>query len=340
MILFAVMILIGLGGCGENTKQFKVPENAITLDATIAQAFEDAKAIITVVSDDGYFTSGINLNVIFKKHGLKCTIAGNVTRIEPRLSDWKNIIGEGTLEMVSHSYSHAKMDEESEISGDEKALKHEILDADIWLEKHFGTEQIVFVCPENQMCEKGYEILGKNGFWAVRRGTRGLNSLSPQEGTAPGQWFNLMVQGICDDGVDLEDRNGWVDEALAEHAWLIEMWHNAQWTDDGLYQTILIPDAEKHLEYVAEKLEEKEIWNATFTEAVKYLRERQNAIPYAYLLGDELHMYVELTNEKMSYRVFNQPLTIKVTLPEEFAEDLIVTEVIPGEEFVMVLDKE
>ena len=71
VILFAVMILIGLGGCGENTKQFKVPENAITLDATIAQAFEDAKAIITVVSDDGYFTSGINLNVIFKKHGIK-----------------------------------------------------------------------------------------------------------------------------------------------------------------------------------------------------------------------------------------------------------------------------
>ena len=118
------------------------------------------------------------------------------------------------------------MENGKEIADDVVKLKHEIVDADKWYENWLGYEQIVFVCPENQMCNEGYKILGDNNFWAVRRGGRGYNTLSPKDGIESGQWFNLMVQGICDDDVDASVRKSWIDMAIANQTWLIEMWHN------------------------------------------------------------------------------------------------------------------
>lgn len=91
--------------------------------------------------------------------------------------------------------------------------------------------------------------------------------------------------------MDLSVRNGWIDTAIADKTWLIEMWHNVMPEDDGGYQSILVKDAEEHLDYVAEKAASNEIWVATYTEAVKYIREKQNISVKAYIDGDELHVF-------------------------------------------------
>ena len=350
-VLILVIMTCFMCGCSKNAVNnatFEIPEGAVELEAWITDVKGDAEAIVTIISDDGFYVSGLNLNVILGKRNLKGTIAGAITFVDPHLNDWKKIIAEGNLEMVSHSYDHVRMDEESDYSNDKSALKHEIMDADKWFENQFGMKQIVFVCPENQMCDLGYEVLMEGDFWAVRRGDRGYNSLTPEEGTSPGQWFNLMVQGICDDGVDLDVRNHWIDTAIEENKWLIEMWHNVTWSQDGFYQTILVPEAEEHLDYVAEKASEKLIWNAKFSEAVKYLREKQNAKLRAYLDGDDLRLFVEFVDPKMNFQTFDQPLTVKVILPDgrnagklaEVQDQVLMTEVVPGKETVIRLNRE
>lgn len=239
------------------------------------------------------------------------------------------------IELVNHSYNHYRMEENSKYSNNYFLLRHEIVDADKYFEKLTGTDQICFVCPENQMCTKGYTILENNGFYAVRRGTRDYNSLSPEEGTEPGQWFNLCCMGIMDDGVDSDVRNGWVDYAVENHVWLIEMWHNVKFEDDGNYQTIEFDEAEEHISYIENAASEECIWVATYTEATKYIRERQNASVYSYIIDNELHVYVELNDSSMSYDVFDQPLTVAVFLP---STEVCYFDVVPGNELIINLD--
>ncbi len=321
-ILIIVSVLGSLVGCKKTVEpimEYNKPEGVTELETSISAVYGDADAIVTVISDDGYFTTAVNLNDIFGKRGLKCTVAGVVTIIQQDLFYWKIILNDGNIDLVSHSYNHIRMEEGTAIAENLDALNREIVDSDKWFEDTFGGEQIVFVCPENLMCENGYEILSENNFWAVRRGYRGYNSLSPEEGIEEGNWFNLRVQAIQDEGVDLSVRNGWIDTAISDNVWLIEMWHNVMAEDDGGYQTILISDAEAHLDYVAEKAESNDIWVATFDEAVKYIREKQNSEVIAYIDGGELHIYVELLNENMNYITFNQPLTVHVVIPEQMS---------------------
>ena len=352
----AALVLIGgticgsiLSGCGYHdflyNEKFAIPSGAIKLEASVAEVYGNADAIVTVISDDGIYDSCVNLDQIFGERNLRCTVAGVVGFVEPHQDEWNELLGHGTIDLVSHSYHHVKMSENSYIAQNIEDLTCEIVDADRWYEDWLGYEQISFVCPENQMCKNGYKILRENGFWAVRRGDRGLNSLSPEEGTQEGQWFNLKVQGICDEGADTQARNHWVDTAIKDKAWLIEMWHNVMPEDDGGYQTILIPDAEEHLDYVAQKAAADEIWVATYDEAVKYIRERQNSRLNAYISGDELFVSAELTNQKMSYETFNQPLTVSVVLPEGYTvgetesvtqvDNVLTLDLLPGEQAII-----
>ncbi len=346
VLLFFVM-LTSFSGCGQTTyinKELSPPDGVSELNVSISDVYGDAGAIVTVISDDGDFETAQNLNDIFGKRNIKCTVAGVVDLVEPHLDQWHILLDNGAINLVSHSYDHIKMSEDSEISKDAEKLEHEISDADKWFESNFGNEQIAFVCPENTMCKNGYKILEKNDFWAVRRGSRGYNPLSPKEGQDAGNWFNLKVQGICDNNVDTSVRNEWIDIAVNDKVWLIEMWHNVKTTEDNSYQTILLPDAEEHLDYVADKSEKNEIWVATYDEAVKYIREKQNINVTAYINGNKLHVYAALTDPEMSYYTFNQPLTLHIELPsgtsayqKEFCSDDgdLVLDVIPGAERVI-----
>ncbi|SFN78867.1 hypothetical protein SAMN04487831_103301 [Pseudobutyrivibrio sp. UC1225] len=343
------LVIICFGGCGKdkgNNDIFTIPQTAEVLDTSISEIYGDADAIVTIISDDGFYQTAENLDKIFGERELKCTVAGAIKFVEPDLESWEQLLENDTIDLVSHSYNHIKMATDTEISKDENALKHEIVDADQWYEEKLGKKQIVFVCPENTMCDLGYKILEENDFWAVRRGNRGYNPLSPKDGTNEGDWMNLMVQGIQDEGTDLSVRNGWVDTAISDNVWLIEMWHNVMLEDDGGYQTILISDAEKHMDYIKEKSDNNDIWVATFDEAVKYIREKQNINVYAYIDDSDLHVYGKLNKKNMSSSTFNQPLTVHITIPDDMnieksgnsirqdGNELVIN-IIPNEELVM-----
>lgn len=314
-LVAATCAVIGtLMGCGQS--DMTIPANAKPVQVQVEDVLGSADAIVTVISDDGFENAGCNLHWIFEERGLRCTVAGIVSVIDPYLDQWKEYTKNGVIDLVSHSYDHVFMSDNDPISQDVQQLTHQIVDADRYFEENWEKEQIVFVCPGNAMCELGYEVLRNNGFWAVRRGGgNGYNSLSPEEGTELGQWFCLDCAGIQGDGINTQVRNGWVDTAIEEHRWLIEMWHGVVGVELGGFQEILVPDAVEHVDYLAEKAKDNQIWVATFTEAVKYLREKQNIRVDAVTDGRYLHISSALTNDRMSPETFNQPLTVKITLP-------------------------
>ena len=222
-------------------KVYEVPEGTLYTQTRIADVYGNARAIVTVVSDDGFYSSGVNLDNIFGKRNLKCTVAGTVRIVKPLKKKWSKLLENENIEIINHSYRHLEMKDGTKIATNKAVLTHEIRDAGRWLEKWLKNKQIAFACPCNELCELGYEILEHNNYYAVRRGARGWNSLSPQVGREKGQWFNLRIKGIVDNEADTLIRNEWVDVAIENKKWLIEMWHNVMEEDDGLFQTILKP---------------------------------------------------------------------------------------------------
>ena len=149
--VFAMTVALGaiLSGCGYDgallKEKYFLPEGAIQLDASVEEVYGSADAIVTVISDDGIYDSCVNLDQIFGERNLRCTVAGVVGFVEPHQDEWNELLRHGTIDLVSHSYHHVKMSENSYIAQNIEDLTCEIVDADRWYEDWLGYEQISFV---------------------------------------------------------------------------------------------------------------------------------------------------------------------------------------------------
>ena len=296
-----------VAGCTFNTDKTE-------LTAEVAPVKYNRDAIVTIVSDDGDYQTGAFLDELSAKYGYKVTVAGIVNWIEPYLEEWKGIEARGGVEIISHSFTHLKMDEESAVSNEE--LKHEITDSITFYKENFLTDQIAFIPPENTMCVDGYQLLEQNGIVAIRRGNRGYNLLAPEDGYGMAQWYNLCTFGIMDVQTT-EERNAWIDEAVEERAWIIEMWHNI--SEDGArggYQEISFEKADEHMGYIAQMVQQEKIWVASLIEASKYLLEKENAAVSATYSNSKMKVKLRCDKKVVPEEVYNEPLTVIILLPE------------------------
>lgn len=294
----------------EFDNKINVPDKSTRIISEIAEVYNNKKAILTIISDDGDYQTGINLKRLTDKYGIPISVAGTVNKIALHKKFWINAVKPNMFECINHSYNHKKMAEGTSISENYSKLFHEIIHSKRYYERIFRTKSISFVCPENYMCSLGYKIISENSIYAVARGNmpRDFNSLSPEKGILPGQWYNLNRVGINDNAdVAKRDRKQWVDDVIREKKWLIEMWHNVKSEDDGAFQTIIIEEAEEHLDYVAKQ---NELWVALFSDAVKYIYEKQNSIITSYLYNGFLYVFVELIN--LPIDTFDQELTVLI----------------------------
>ncbi len=312
----AISIILSLGGCASQ-------ENVYYIDAGISPVYEDRDAIVTIVSDDGFYETGVHLNELATKYNLRVTVAGVVEIVNPHLEEWKKIEEDGHVELISHSYSHLKMQAGQEFS--EEELQHEITDSIMWYKDNFQTDQIAFVPPENTMCDRGYEILKENNIYAVRQGIREENSLMPLNGNWPSEWYRLYTSGIADLETT-EWRNSVVDSTIKDKTWLIEMWHDVY--EDGeegetRYQAISVNQADEHMSYLRQKQDDGSIWVASFVDATKYIYERKYCKVEVFYTHKEMNIKVSLDEENLPTEIFDVPVTVKIPVPESWYDSNI-----------------
>lgn len=279
--------------------------------AEICPVKHDRKAICTIISDDGRKQTVENLSNLAVEFGCKITVAQVVKYIDS-LTRWREFERNGNIEFISHSYTHQRLDNEA-LS--EEELEHEIVEAKQFMEANFNTNQIAFVPPNNQLSDEAYTIC-KDNFYAIRRWRRLYNFLSPEQGEDWLQWLNLGCKGICD--VDTtEERNHWIDEVLLQKKWLIEMWHDVENERNGHYQCITLEEAREHLNYIKEQSCNKELWVASFTEAVKYIQESQSCnLQVSKITKTRWRVSLDSGIAKKDCR-FDMPLTIKIIVPRK-----------------------
>lgn len=288
----------------------KCANHANELGISIAQVFDNKSGIITIISDDGEYVTSTKLWQLSKEHNIPMTVAGNIKNVAANIDHWKTLIGEGNIELVIHSYNHYCMDDGWKYASDEGRFIHEIVHAEILLRNQLGIKDKIFVCPENAINNLGYKVITDDGMVAVRRGERGVNSLNPTDGTNPGDWYNLKCYGIMDQPKSLMSRekmrSQWLKNSIGN--WLIEMWHNVD--VDG-FQSISYREAQKHLEEILNFANSNNLWIAKFTDAVKYLRTKENTVIYSW---KEEHKYYVALICKFEGLELTQEMTINCLL--------------------------
>ncbi|MBP5349821.1 MAG: hypothetical protein J6Z13_05685 [Clostridia bacterium] len=156
-------------------------------------------------------------------------------------------------------------------------------------------------------------------YYAIRQGSRGVQSLDPTLDAEPGGWYNLWIRAFKDysDGDDkLTQGKKWLDETVRDGNWLIVMCHGITSTGGDIKQSL----ADQFFAYAGQYVKSGKLWSATFGDATKYVRERQNTtVSERYEDGA---VYVDMKiirttgdGKYLGATVFNYPLTVEVRVP-------------------------
>ena len=101
-------------------------------------------------------------------------------------------------------------------------------------------------------------------------------------------------------------RAQWLKSSIGN--WLIEMWHNVD--VDG-YQSISYREAQNHLDEILNFANSNNLWISKFTDAVKYLRTKENTVIYSW---KEEHKYYVALICKFEGLELTQEMTINCLL--------------------------
>lgn len=308
-----------------------------TYTAQITSAPNGADSIISMTFDDGLYDTAVFLNKMFKIYNLKGSammLPANISSNTNLIKSWQTLFSDGYLEAQNHSATHMVLPSDSWAkANDGKYLENntaenyqkELIDSKTTLTALFDNDIVAFAPSNNTLSYDAYEIVRKN-YYAVRSGSRGLQSLDPTVGTlTEGSWHNLKMRGLYDGKSSDSEKNkqrliGYVDEAAQNKGWLVTMCHSITKTSGDATES----EAEAMFRRISYYQNRGQMVSMTFGDAVKYIRERQMSTVNEY--ENENGLFVEINMEKntadslvLDEKIFNYPLTVKAQVPSDWS---------------------
>lgn len=275
--------------------------------ASIAALKDDKSSAYTFISDDGYWNSVNYFDEEFEKYGLKGSVALIVDYAKDYEAEtenglygtwdqWQSLIEKGRFDIINHSMTHPDLR-----NIDSDALEMEVNGAREELMKRFPGQKVLGFCLPGNNTNDDVTSKIKEQHYGLRLGG-GYNSLDPSEN----DWYYNRFQTVSEN-LTAEDMNAWIDTAVQNGQWLIEMWHGVEerWSPPTKATT------DAHLQYASTKLDT--LWSATYNEAIAYMRERQTAT--LKILSENAQEMQLLLTDEMDDTLFDYPLTLKVSVP-------------------------
>ena len=313
-----------------------------TVGAEITPAKDGAKAVLTMTYDDGDLATAIWVNQKNKQYGLRgsCMIIASRSAVTDHVAEWRAVFADGTLDPQCHSWTHSS----DTVEGPQSLYQREIVDSKTRLEGYFPEKGIIcYATPYCQVRNYSYQtdaagnVVKKNGepvkvydggsnaliqktYFVNRNGTAGLQPLDPTLDDKAGGWYNVYVQWFYNKTSQTDaQRTGWIDDAVKKGGWLIILAHQIVDSPDNEYK-LSKTNAETFFQHASPYVKSGELWAATFGEATKYIRERQNATAYRRMEDGVLTVGVKIDRTTadglyMDESVFNYPLTVKTKVP-------------------------
>ena len=304
------------------------------VDAEIMTVYGGANGIISMTFDDGYYETSLVLNELLAKYNLTASIMviaertnkGNAGYITPTTG--AEIFAAGYLEPQSHSMTHISL-KDGEVAEENKATvyKTEMADAKTLIETMFpGNDILTFAIPYGSMAYDAYTYASEI-YYAIRTTNDGVQTLDPDFSTSNGSWSRMFspASGRLRYTVgDYTDEQQWemikADIDKCANAWYIPITHRVGDIDETEMSYAV---ADRMFAYIASLRDEGKVWVTTYSEAVKYVRERQNSIVSAYSENGAIYADVRMSGYTedgftLDADVFNTPLTVKVEVPADY----------------------
>ena len=283
---------------------------------------DNKKAAVSITIDDGNYESAVKYNELQKKYGIKSTqfiIPGRLESADSTvLNGWRNIFKEGYMDVGNHSYAHKLKYNTSTYTDEELAT--DITGSQQRIKEFFpGNDVISFATPWGQTPDNVVEEL-KKGHYANRLASGGYLPAK-----TPTDFYKIPAYAV-QYGTTLEKVNGYVDSAIARGGWYVELLHplGSEGSDAKEYSTNY-ETIEEHFAYIKTKVDSGEVWSGTFNEVVRYIYERDSA-KTEIVKVEEKSMVINLTDGMASNKIFDYPLTVKVNVPKNWAEEVSFTQ--------------
>ena len=312
----------------------------ITYTAEIMKAKGGADSIISMTYDDGIYDTALFLNEQFEMYNLRgsCAMipAKNITS-DADLLKWREVFAKGYLDAQSHSMTHMVLPGQVWIdangeTGQKAALNNtpenyqkELVDSKDLLNEYFDNDVLCLIASNNTLSNGAWEVAAKT-YYATRLGSFGDQSLDvaidndPSDGAEKGTWQNLYMRSLYR-SQSPEALRSLIDNAIEKNLWLVTLCHAVKPLENGGDMTV--ENAKAFYKYIGQKQGEGRIWSATFGEAAKYLRERQNSTVSEYERNSKIYVKIDMAdktedNLPLDGAVFNYPLTVKAQVPSDY----------------------
>jgi peptidoglycan/xylan/chitin deacetylase (PgdA/CDA1 family) len=317
-------------------------------DITIARWRHGAGAALSFTFDDGYRDTCQRAREVLAPFGFRAThaVVGGLVgyNLEGRpLASWEElqVVAEGGDEVAVHGLSHRILTSTLWRKGGralafllrggsglplrtrslqllQGAVRHgssgylnvaefteEIYQAKRLLAQQLGRAPTSFSYPGGWYTQQAQELLHQAGYLSARSSDDGYNRLGYLERYA------LKAQ-VWRKGTSTRAAAKWVDQALHEGSWLIEMHHLLEPDDSaGYLYTTPVESLRAHVRYVSQH----RVWVDTQEAVMGYLLDRQSSHVELASVGERcVSVTVRCaTGERFS----DQPLTLDVVVPQE-----------------------
>ena len=310
-------------------------EGEQSVSASIDVAYGGAKGIVTLTFDDGDYETALALQTLCDKYDLSATlmlVAGRVNTDNGKtVEEWNKIFAGGRIEPQSHSMTHVTaLGVKNEDILTTSFVENEIVNSKETLDSYFPNADILCLAPQGgankQNCLTDYaRELAMSTYYMIRgagetegSATAVYQSLSPSLNFGElGSWSYVYSPSV--DNRSLTELKNYIDNTVKEGAWFCSYGHKIQ---DVAGERISAYDTmESWFAYIDQIRDKGDIWVTTISSAVKYMRERQNSTVSAYSKNGSIIVSVDMANEtadglSLSADVFNQPLSVKVEVPD------------------------
>jgi peptidoglycan/xylan/chitin deacetylase (PgdA/CDA1 family) len=265
----------------------------------ISPVYDFKKSIVSLTFDDGFdiqFTVGVPM---LKERNLPATFYIITDRVDSvtKSITFPNLPQD--YEIGSHTVTHANL-----IKIGQSEAFEELLNSKLYLKKYFGVNAGLTMSYPWGMYNNYVQQIVKNLYLAARATDPGYNSLSTPDK------FALKVQNF-DSRTNSGVANSWVDLALQNRLWLVEMIHGINKTG---YSPVDSGTLAEHLDYI--KKSEDEVWCGNVENVIKYIDESEKTVIKCDVCDDTVFQIG--INDFMDDSIYNQPLSIRVKIPDNW----------------------
>lgn len=314
---------------------------SVRVDATLTPAKGGATSIATMTFDDGLVGTANKLNELCAKYDAKASLMLITDRInDSNAAMWREIFAKGYLSAESHSSNHNYIVNPghanySAANNTPEAIYEEIAGSYADLKRYFPAQDVLtFGIPYSSYVKEAMDCLREN-FYAVRGGNCAISypsvqgkmqSLDPTFGTELGSWYNPVGVRMMPEKhesyptITNDTLAAYLDKCVSEGGWFLSAAHGIV---EGENMDITVENLSLLLAKMQHYQNQGKLWVATYSEATKYIRERQSSTVTAYeRLGN---IFVDLSMAEntadglpLPADVFNMPLTVKVRVPDTY----------------------